>query len=575
MRHPISPERPLFILEQGGGIPIQDLWHMTPEDFRPYCAVLLHAPQSKSVTSWEPVWNNIRAAQDADIPVFLSVQGYEEDSSGCIPADELARLLQEFPNFIGIRSCELSCHALSDSQKSYLIDLMYLCGEFKAWLTWQDMGFFHLDKQHVFIQAGVDERLFNAILKNGEMVILTDKHNGRGKFFLTRASVLGMWASGITQQWGVNSEDWWWFEMGYGPRFTPSKGSRGYAKLHGKGPEATKGWDYASAISSPDILYAQYLLTCIAAGATFYSFETPSHAYVHGDRNGVFRMSPAWKNVIYPLFRMILEHNLIPKREEVLARMPVAYHVTELDGTEMDQPSEKLFRPLYGARASDEEIETLGLCLEFIPRTGRYFQLPVLPKLAPEWALSNFPNIIEPNQFATPEAQRQYFDEIFPAESSGEAMVMRVGKRWFISNTYENENISESFSFSLDINGSEVTLSGHLEPHSVLIVCQEDGDLILHANNYMVNTHIWDEPRPEKFDFEEYLRDYVTDPDDSQRRLTTLRITGVEKMPPSVKCSTENGEVKWAWNEENMMLDMQLQHNGPVDLTFSFHSKSE
>ena len=218
---------------------------------------------------------------------------------------------------------------------------------------------------------------------------------------------------------------------------------------------------------------------------------------------------------------------------------------------------------------SSDLIEELGLCLEFIPRTGRYFQLPVLPKLAPEWALSKFPHIIEPNQFATPEAQREYFDEIFPAESSGEAMVMRVGKRWFISNTYENQNISEDFSFSLHINGSEVTLSGHLEPHSVLIVCQEDDGLLIHVNNYLVNTHIWDEPRPEKFVFEEYLRDYVTDPDDSERRLTTLRITGAGKTSPSVEYSTENGEVKWIWDEEKEMLDMQLQHNGPVDLTFS------
>jgi hypothetical protein len=571
MRHPISPEKPLFILEQGDGMPIQELWHMMPEEFRQYCAVLLHAPRSKETGAWEPTWHNIRVAQDVGVPVFLSVQGYEQDSSGCIPIEELARLFQEFPNFIGLRSCELSCYALSDSQKEYLIDIMYLCGEFKAWLTWQDMGFFHiLDKQHVFIQAGTDERLFNAILKNGEVVILTDKHNGRCKFFLTRSLVLGMWSSGITSQWGVNSEDWWWFEMGYGPRFTPSKGSRGYAKQHGSGPEATKGWDYASAISSPDILYAQYLLTCIAAGATFYSFEMPSHAYFHRDRNGDFRITPAWKNVIYPLFRMILDHDLIPKREEVLARMPVAYHITKLDGTEMEQPSEKLFRPLYGARASDEEIMKLGLSPEFIPRTGRYFQLPVLPKLAPEWALSRFPNIIKPNQFATADAQRQYFNEIFPAESSGEAMVMRVKNRWFITNTHENQNIPESFSFPLAIDGSEVTLSGHLEPNSILIVCQEVGDLLFHANNYIVNTHIWDEPRPEEFDIEAYLQDYVTEPDDSEWRLTNLCIAGM-KMEASIKYTVNNGKVQWTWNKEDGNLGIQLQHNGPVDLTISFH----
>jgi hypothetical protein len=249
--------------------------------------------------------------------------------------------------------------------------------------------------------------------------------------------------------------------------------------------------------------------------------------------------------------------------------MPVAYHITELDGTEMDQPSERLFRPLYGARASDEEIMELGLSPEFIPRTGRYFQLPILPKLVPEWALSRFPNIIEPNQFANADAQRQYFDGFFPMESSGEAMVMRIKNRWFITNTNENQNTSESFSFSLAVNGSAVTLSGRLESNSVLIVCQEDGDVLLHTNNYIVNTHIWDEPMPEEFHIEAYLQDYVTEPDDSEQRLTTLCIEGVKEMPSSVKYSVDNGEVQWTWNEEKDNLDIQLQHNGPVDLVIS------
>jgi len=278
MRHLISPAKPLFILEQGDSIPIQKLWHMMPEEFRPYCAVLLRAPQSKDVTSWEPIWHNIRAAQDAGVPAFLSVQG------------------------------------------------------------------------------------------------------------------------------GI---------------------SAGQQRLHS------------------------------------------------------------------------------------------------------------------GGRAG-----------QIVPGVSKLHRITLLRTQLP----------------------CQYFDKLFPIQSLGEAMVMRMNNRWFVTNTNENKNIPESFSFSLGINGSGVTLSGYLEPNSVLIVCQEDGGLFLHANNYIVNTHIWDEPRPEKFDIEAYLRGYVTDPDDSEWRLTTLCIKGMADMSSSVKYYADNGEVQWTWNAEKRMLDIQLRHNGPVDLNFPCHS---
>ena len=117
-------------------------------------------------------------------------------------------------------------------------------------------------------------------------MILTDKNNGWGRFYETRSLVLGMWASGVIANWGLNAEDWWWYEQGYGERFTPSKGRRGYARQLAAGFAVTKGWEAASALSSPDICLAQNVLLAIAGGATVYSFEMPSHALAGRDESG-------------------------------------------------------------------------------------------------------------------------------------------------------------------------------------------------------------------------------------------------------------------------------------------------
>lgn len=573
MRHEISSERPLLTIHQTDGVSIRGLWQLLPADLRPYCALHLSKVKPWGAPALPKLRDMLAEAKEAGIPAILMAQSWLEGSENYFPVDDLAALFEEFPNLIGLRSCELSCFSLNDSQKKHLIELMDVCGKYDAWLTWQEMGYPHnyqykpvSGKQHVFIQAGADEELFDAVFRNGESIIFTDKQNGWMKFFLTRSLALGMWASGITSQWGVNPEDWWWYETGFGPRYAASKGARGMAPEHNSGMDATKGIDYASALSAPEILFAQYMLHAVAAGATFYSFEHPGRACVHRDWNGEYKMTPAWNNVIYPLMKMAVEEKLIPSREEALEQMPVAYQITDLNEEELKCPSEQLFRPLYGARASDDEIMDRGTSTEFIPTTGRYFQLPVLPKLAPESVHSNFKHIIRTNRFSSAEELKAFFDQVFPRESTGDAMVMRARNKWFISNTHENKDVTEEFEFSFSHNGTNKSVSGRLKPHSILIVRKVGNNLHLHANNYNVDSHIWDEGRPDGFDFESYLKNYVTNPDDSKRRVTNIAISGIDKNSAEVNYETVNGEVEQCWSDQEQTLSLTLTHNGPVDV---------
>jgi hypothetical protein len=117
------------------------------------------------------------------------------------------------------------------------------------------------------------------------------------------------------------------------------------------------------------------------------------------------------------------------------------------------------------------------------------------------------------------------------------------------------------------MNGRTVELSGRLEPHSMLFVIQRGRKLLLDANNYLVKTHIWDEPRPNVFDIQDYLQKYVTSPDDQERRTTTLEFAVPGEGTPSLAHVTQRGTVESGWDSESRKLVIRLDHNGPVNLT--------
>ncbi len=198
--------------------------------------------------------------------------------------------------------------------------------------------------------------------------------------------------------------------------------------------------------------------------------------------------------------------------------------------------------------------------------TGRYYYLPVLPKLAPAAARSRFAHIVRPHQFASAEAQRAYFDKLFPAESTGDALVLQVNDTWYVTNTHENKNIAEDFRFPLIMNGVKLELSGRLEPHTEFFAAKRGPKLVLQVNNYLVKTHIWDEPRPDVFDIPAYLKKYVTNPDDKERRATTLRLAVSGKRTPALTYETQHGTVESHWDAKSRALEIRLNHNGPVSL---------
>ena len=122
-RRVISARHPLFMVEEG-----VEMWRLLPEEFRHHCAAEAYAGDNdrRRHPPRPEFFAGLERAQKASIPVVLAVQG-DEDDGPPVRLDFIAKALEEFPNLIGCRSCELSCGpGFSASERSYLIDLIHL-----------------------------------------------------------------------------------------------------------------------------------------------------------------------------------------------------------------------------------------------------------------------------------------------------------------------------------------------------------------------------------------------------------------------------------------------------------------
>lgn len=560
MRRPVSNSNPLVQFNLSVADFETQITRL-PEEIRPFSALSVHMAEFHGDETLRNLNSVLTRCENAGIPIYVHVMNYIV-SRGRIPVEHLSKALREFSCLKGFVAAELSVTRLQSFDVDYMVELINLAAETGAHFIWQDMGYPYW--HNIFLQAGADERLFRAFRDHGEHVILVDKQNGRGQYFLTRAAILGMWGSGLVSAWGVNPEDWWWFEMGYGAPYTPSRGSRGYAVEHSCG--STGGWDLASAWSSPDILYGQTMLTAMAAGATVYSFEMPSHAYGGRVDGSGYLESPAFRNVIAPLAKLIGGGGVLPDREEVARRARIAYQCRSLEEDEVTMPGEWLFRPLYGATRSDAQIMSNCLSPEFINRTGRYYYLPVLPILASEKERSMFERVISPGQFKDDNALRAYFDGVYPDRFGGDALVLETDRALFITNSHANKDRAQDFAVTIP-EGPVSQISGRLSAHSLAVVRIADGRVRLHVNNYMVEWPGWDDPMKGAYDTGKHFRSYMTEPDEMLRRPTVLRCVFRGETRPNATWTGVNTEFGDQWDEQTRTLTIVMSHNGPVDIT--------
>ncbi len=523
-------------------------WEVIPEEFRKFSSI--------SIESNRMDFKALDDYKNRNIPIVIQGEYYNSwEKESMLPPQLLKDIFEKYPNVIAISCVEMSCSGLNDEQKKRIIDTMKICKDYGVYFIWEDMGY--PDRKHVFAKAGEDKEFFSIINENRNLIIFVDKINGRGQFFLTRALALGYWTVGLSAAWGINCEDFWWFESGFTELYKESIGTEPYRNiLNNLGTGFADKMLSALEFACPEAFIGQLLGAAILQGASVISFENP-------DRVINFRetLTPLFEKVIRPLKNLIIEENIIPSRQQVIDKIKVLYCNDNSESKIMELPSENLFMELYGCdKDINNYIKKNNCTSRILQSTGRYFVIPVVPELARDEANKIFSNVLDSKSM--PRKKREYFDSFYIKEVDGDASALHIGNSWYVTNSYENKDIDQTFE-NLILHNGKIRLSGVLKTHTFLIICENEEKIRIQLNNFRTDSTkaIF---KNSNFTRNSFLEDYLSEKysfigDD---RETTLSFSGIyDEKSISIEGMSNVSTIK-----KDGIIEFKILHNGPVEI---------
>ncbi|MHC1750229.1 MAG: glycosyl hydrolase family 98 C-terminal domain-containing protein [Cellulosilyticaceae bacterium] len=557
LRREVSNENPMFIYNlysDATPAQLESVYNGIPEDIRPYFVIQIKPGDSLNDTPKNRTFLESMLAKAEALQIDVVIQAETMNTDSTIPEAYYADLFDRYSVLIGLVHAELSASNLTifpigDKQFDNIKETVQTVASKGGFFIWQDMSY---EIEHIFLNAGAREDIVSLFRENKDNIILMDKHNGRSKRFVGPAAAMGYWTSDIIGNWGVNSEDWLWWEAGFGKLYEPSSGRNRSEN------------DWKTVFSFPDVQFGMDWLLDMAGGATTYSLECPYHGFtsMEGDLT-----TPAFDNVIVPLIRKMVHNDIIPSKEAVMDKIQVAHHAQDAKPGELE--NDEYFRELYGPSESS--------LYEWMPSTGRYYYIPILPKLARASEISKFKSVtttdnyegLMPNKYD----KVKRFNMIYPQIGEGDSWFVNFDKNWFIVNPNENANKTTTFKFPLNTM-KEASLGGSISPHTLAIVEEASQNMMIHLNNYRIdsNKDVWNNAKFNSKDIAGYVRNqYIANPTDGELRLSTLKLSGVSSKEPTIQVEGEKyHEYTTSWNAENQEYTIDVRHNGPVDITIGF-----
>lgn len=563
LRLEVSPTRPLVIYNvyPTGAQPelVDEVVALWPEDLLPYLAIQVvpngmdHlSPAEKSAA----VDSMLTATDKARVPAILqtlTLFGNEGPDDAAVDA-----AFDAHPSLVGIGVAELSAAfaasvgGLQDDQRAELAKRIEQAGRHRGLLLWADMGY--LGPQ-VFVDAGADPVLYPLMRRYRDNIIVQVKQNGLGRRFGTQSAAFGMYLSGLAGAWGINSEDWLWWEA--------SLQRLGDPQVPG-GLEATgmvrSPYQLRARLTYPEALFGTEMLLVAASGGSVFSIEAPERGTV--DPAGTAGISPAGQNVVFPVLRRLIRGHLIPDRSAVESRVKLALHPATRDDPAL--ATDRVFSLLYGPDGCTDADRLSCAQRQWLPSTGRYGIVPTLPALADADVVSRFPAVMTPSEAL--EAGTAPVQEKATVSDSGTGdswAVPAVGAdTWFVANPNENEDERSTFELPALARTGHVRLGGDLGRHTFVMLDGRAG-LSLLVDNYRTDSdRLWDENISEEALAKLPLDEVGTAPPDTTT-LTFTYPTGTHR--PELKVSGATADQKW--DAGSARLTLTFAHRGPVEIT--------
>ncbi|MBT3193567.1 MAG: hypothetical protein HN341_13535 [Verrucomicrobia bacterium] len=561
LRREVSPENPLILHTchsnwiRGIDMRPSELLEMLPEDIRT-CSAMSHVPDWWDPEKLPVIKEYLDECERIGLQQVLQTTVFKDArANNFMPQDILKQLFDEYTCLIGVLIVEQGIAQFDQPDRQNIIDTIHTMAEIGGTLFWAEM-IYH--RHHPFMVAGEDEGLYRAISENSDHVVFIDKANGRTQYFLSQSAAMGWWLTGNAAAWGINAEDFWWFETAYKDIWSLPAKPRSYSQ-------------WQSTASFPANLYAQVIERSMASGASVYKVEYPLSLMYKHSKEEKWYLTSQWEHAVYPMLQKVA-NGWVASEDQVRSKIKACYHATDMNAPEIAPPETRLFKGLYGAEHTPaEHWHTYGTSLDLLPHEGRYFFIPVTPKLAPP--PTDLGDVINPENypvlFPDVQSKQAWFNERYVQEQSGSSWSVRVDKKWYIFNHHENANLDTDFDISLQTNTCSA-LYGEIGAHTSLLVEEAPDSLDILLNNYRVDIkELWNGDFP-CADFEQYcdyMDKHVKAPAHDKPRQTVLVVKGV---PPnaSLKADLSGMYTEHRFDRDTERADYRLEimHNGPVQL---------
>ena len=552
----VNTDNPLFLFRGEArftGDDVVRFWERIPSDIRAYSAVFLSYDETKSNADVLANFDAILAVTDQeDIPVILQIEYWNSfEERQAFTYAELSGLMRRHTSLKGLAHTELSCMYSEQEEIDRMKTSIRACKENKALFIWLDMEY--VQNTNVFARFLEDDELYGLMSSYSHNVVLIDKHNGQGRHFAVQSAAMGAWLSGVCDNWGSNVESWLWWEEGLGLYDDMGGTYRSFPEDYTK--------EYPAAMSGMDTL-------CDAVGgATVFSYEQLTMSATNADGETV--LTPAFYNVLYPIYQKIVSKTLIPTKEQVIGQIRVAYQYGDIDAEETAGYESPLLVDLYAA--TTEYMNTyrqMRVSKKWLPTTGRYYIIPSILRQVNASAILPGVRILNSSNYTdllgdTAASKREYFNSQYTQTYTGSATMYTINGYSYILNSHENTTVNahQNAAFSTQ---KQAQMTVNLPEHSYILLYDHIDSMRIELYNYRYDARDFFAKR-ERWDM--FIDDYLAglkDGNEADFRTTTFTIEGLDRQPKCTVSGSNNATAVTKWDEQSGSMTVQITSNGVV-----------
>ena len=558
-------------------------YNALPEDVRNFAVIYI----DEGTTDMTPArqlefWDELLTVTDkANVPIVCQSECFcTNKTRDPFTQEELSAVFREHPSLIGFVQVELSTNGVTNEKLAYdevtddrgvnnnilarLKSCIKACAENGGLFIWQDMEYIYFKKANYINQILKDRELYDLLKSNSENVIIMDKHNGHGRHFANQANILGCWLDGVCGNWGVNLENFLWYEEGFieydNIKYAPNE------------PDPVTTAKY------PPALYGIDMIADLVGGATVYSIEgTFSRGGLYHFVDGEVILTPTFYDVLYPIYQLVL-NGAVPDKEQVKENIKVAYKMKATRTYALSGNDAHLLQGLYCDTFNfiQEKLDVtpyFDCTKNWVPSTGRYFIIPILPiysnpeEVLPQAKILNdfsyFFNLL----FINP-IKIKFFNKYYPETYTGDGVLFDINDYIYIFNSHENKTIDSEQSVSYTLPESKMQINATLVAHTYAIINETEDRIEIDLCNLRLDTDAVCNGLENEAQF---MNAYAAggkmdNPNDF--RTSVIEISGFDEQPETIIGTGSNGaKGKAEWNEETKALTLTVISNGETRIT--------